>query len=772
VTTGPKAASLHGLVNPVDVTPAFAIPLFQREGGGNDLLAQIIGRDGRVENFTPIEIGLYQVNHDVEPVRLEVGQPALWAFQWDAARWLVTTREALSDELLRFSASADLTPLLRLAIARFVPRAGDTDALVRKAFEHLFQYSPESAALWRDLIILLPAARAALRSELPSRSRAALRAADDVTLVCEGPSLRLGVSRPILAAFDDDRQHLLAALSPIRPLAGAFDIDRFEIVENSDRRARELASDPSDAPRPLVTLVPLSRIGRSMATAAGHHSRLRTVGIESLSPDIASKLSPDIDARAGDLFIILLPDEADELADAERLASSLVGRGCLPAAIVVRSYHPAPPPGSDSAASERRFDQLARTARWVAVIGGPQTGGHALQPLVDGADPSRNSPTHIGKWLVRAFLAAAQDQQAGREPLDLAFKRGRGPKFAVPGVGSATGRGAVRTAVEAAYASARASLLDPETARSIAAFLIRGHTAESDARQQCLDQIKSRARHESAVSLYETVLPTLKNRVYVVLLARGFSSDSISWTPRADMGKLRDHGWSYTRLREQGENLDLEIWKDAAEFGVMDLDRRLTTTAEIEEITSGMPMYRGPVVLMFEQLPDIKIRNQLLLHGVIAASIDRLDLLDNLSRQPLRTIVSRLLRAKAGDVLKAMAVFVRDQLMRLLWQEEPGVSVWDQSPTRDETFEIEGWLTETEPFEGRLEPFELDGRGPGRVVFFSGVLRITPAETKAGYPVAFGFKIAIDDHGLRLREPMRFLGAEVQSGDTQLKLDL
>jgi hypothetical protein len=107
--------------------------------------------------------------------------------------------------------------------------------------------------------------------------------------------------------------------------------------------------------------------------------------------------------------------------------------------------------------------------------------------------------------------------------------------------------------------------------------------------------------------------------------------------------------------------------------------------------------------------------------------------------------------------------FVRDHLMRLLWRKDADVAVWDRSHASDEPFEIEGWLTETEPPEGKLEPFELDGRGPGRILFFSGVLRITPAERKAGHPVAFGFKIAIDDQGLRLREPMRFF----TSGDRE-----
>jgi hypothetical protein len=47
-----------------------------------------------------------------------------------------------------------------------------------------------------------------------------------------------------------------------------------------------------------------------------------------------------------------------------------------------------------------------------------------------------------------------------------------------------------------------------------------------------------------------------------------------------------------------------------------------------------------------------------------------------------------------------MAVFVRDHLMRLLWRDDDDVAVWDRSHIDDEPFEIEGWLTETEPPEG------------------------------------------------------------------------
>jgi hypothetical protein len=265
----------------------------------------------------------------------------------------------------------------------------------------------------------------------------------------------------------------------------------------------------------------------------------------------------------------------------------------------------------------------------------------------------------------------------------------------------------------------------------------------------------------------------LKNRVRVVLLYRDFPEESFSWTPPAYLGALRDHGWSYTDLRDQGENLDLEVWQGSAAFGVIvDLDRRLTTRGEIDATVAEAPMYRGAVVLILGHHPDIKIRNQLLLHGIIAVSIDRLDLLSTLGHQPLRTIVSRLLRARPTEILAGMAVFVRDHLMRFLWREDADVAIWDRSHVDDEPFEVPRWLTKTEPPEGRLEPFELDGRGAGRVLFFSGVLRITPAEGKAGHPVAFGFKIVIDDQGLRLREPMRFgFGQRDGAEDGQLNLD-
>ncbi len=766
-----KGATLRGLVNPVDVTPAFAIPVFQWEGGGNDTLVQIIGRDGRVEGFTAVEIGQYHIMSEIETHRIESGQQALWAFQWDTARWSVTTRRLLSEELRQYSQSANLPPMLELAIARFLDRAVANTALVRRAFYHLSQYSPESAALWRDLIVLLPAVRIAIQEGLALRSKAAWRAVNDITLACAGRSLRISVPASVLSGFNGDQEQLLHTLNPVRSIVEAFDIDRFEIIDVLDYGWGDVDSNPDQPTRPVLTLVPLSQIGASLATSAGKHPGLRTVGLGDLLPDRTSRLSPAVDARAGDMFLIFLSDTAHEIVDAERLASSLVGRGCLAAAIVARPYNASSSPEATTA--ERQYDKLARAARWVAIVGGPQTSGHALQPLVDGAEPSRNSPTHIGKWLVRAFLEAAKDALTERQALDLAFKPGRGPKFAAVGVGSASKENALAVAVDAAFASASASLLSPKSARAIVAFLIRGPNTAIDARQQCIDHIKRNVRPETEIRVHDAVLPTLKNRVRVVLLARGFPPESFSWTPPVYLETLRDYGWSYTRLREAGEELDLEIWQGSAEFGVIvDLDRRLATGTDIETTVSEAPMYRGPVILVLGYLPDIKMRNELLLHGIIVVSIERLDLLNNLVNQPFRTIVSRLLRAQQTDILRGMAVLVRDQLMRLLWQEDSDVIVWGDSDLGSEPFKVPGWLTDTEPREGKLEGFQLDGRGPGRVLFFSGVLSITPAEGKAGYPTSFGFKIAIDDQGLRLREPMRFPPSPDEGGSNQLKLDL
>ena len=377
----------------------------------------------------------------------------------------------------------------------------------------------------------------------------------------------------------------------------------------------------------------------------------------------------------------------------------------------------------------------------------------------------------MAKWLVRAFLAAAGDALTGRDVLDLAFKRARGPKFAVIGVGSASGPMAARTAVDAAYASAQASLVDAKSARAIAVFLISGPRADKDVRQQCLDRIKEHVRPDAAFSLHETASPTLKNRVRVVIVARGFLASSFATMPSALDEALRDRGWGYTHLVE-GEGLDLEIWQGSVEFGVIeDLDRRLTNKTEIAAIAAAVPMYRGPVVLVLRHFPDIKIRNQLLLHGIIAVSIDRLDLLNDLVREPLRRIVSRLLRARPEDILNAMAVFVRDHMMRLFWRQEADVVIWNASHNQDEPFRSPGWLTETEPPEGQLEPFRLDARGPGRLLLFSGVLRINPFQGKAGHPMMFAFKVVIDDQGLRLREPLRF-GSEVSDDEKQRNLNL
>lgn len=771
-----SAATLHGFINPVDLTPAFVLPVFLGEGGGNHLLVQIVDQDGCVQGFTPVDTGVYVLNRAVDAVRVEVGHPALWGFQWDDAHWLIADGNRLRKELADQPASPDIPPLLQLGIARFLCRDTDVADLSRKAFEHLAIHSPHSAALWRDLVVLLPAARQALKTALPPTATVC-RALDDVLLSCDDALLRVEVPEAILAAFTQDKDRLIAALEPARRLATAFDVARIEILERSDVRATRSKPEMDAHLRPLVTLVPLSQIGFSLALAAGKHRRLRILEPAKLMTKDGSRLSPSADARAGDIFILLLADRADELEDAEHIARSLVGRGCFAVAILARSYDSTAPssPPINQITPERRFNALARATRWLMIVGGPQTSGPSLLPLVTGAEPSRNSPTLIGKWVIRAILAAAQDPTAGYQVLHLLHRRSRGPKFAIAGVGSAAGPTATPTAVEAAYASASASLLDPAKARYVAVVLLRGPRAEADAKQHCLNEVRRRVSSNTEVNIHEVVLPTYKNRVRVVLLARGFPGASISWTPPAYLGQFRDYGWSYQELETEIWGLDLVIWQGTAEFGVrVELDRGPITDKDVGEIATETPMYRGPVVLLLEHLPEAKVRNRLLTHGIICASVGRIDLLGRLATQPYRTILSRLLRARPSDILQGAASLIRDFLMSLLWQEEPGATVWDRpGPEGDDSYEVPQWLTETELQDGRLSQFQIDQRGPGRVIYFSGVLHLRPREAVRVAPVNFGFKLALDDQGLRLREPMRANPIDNRGDDAdQLNLDL
>jgi hypothetical protein len=735
--------------------PAFVLPVFVQKGGDNALLAQAIGHNDAVEAFVPIEIGVFEVFQNIERIDVEIGQAALWGFQWSAVQARVATRKTLAHELTQASDTRGFFPHLQLAIARFAGQDELVAPLLREAFRHLVAYSPQSGAAWRDLVILLPAARAAIGQNLLLSDRGLVRSLGNIDLRCEDGRLHIAVPKNILAALGYDKERVVVALASLRGMMDAFAIESVDVQQSAEQTLLP-APHAEPMPRP-VTLVPLGQIGAGLAVVAGKHAGLHVVdAAELLSDDRARPLHSE--AHAGDIYVLLLADRAEEIERAERLATSLVGRGCLPAAILVR---PNPVTAIDPVAVEQRFERLARAARWLAMIGGPQT-GDALLPPAEGAEPSRNSPSLLSKWLLRAILTLAQDVRAGGPALERLFKRGHGAKFAVIGVGAAS---QARAAVDAAYTSASGSRLPLSEARSIVAVVLRGPAADPGIEQQCVDEVRGRSGAGTEITSFETVLPSLKRRIRVVLLARGFDPARIWWEGTRCLDAFRARKWGHRSVEMQAGKLDFVIWKDEAEFGV-----RVETEAEpidlvnVAKIVADTPMYYGPVVLLLRQLPDMATRTRLLTSGIIAIGAERMDLLDKLSRQPCRTMVSRLLRARPADTIQGMQVFLRDHLMRLFWRSEPDVAVWDASSDENEPFEIPGWLEEIEPFEGQLAPLLLDAKGPGRALHFSGQLRVTPHESKGIDGLAFSFKATLDDLGLRLREPMRLVSGNSSDG--------
>ncbi|MBV9993556.1 MAG: hypothetical protein JOZ72_19960 [Alphaproteobacteria bacterium] len=754
-----RRASLHGFINPVSTMPAFVLPVFMQKGGGNAVLAQVIGHNDAIEEFVPIEIGTFEVFQNVERVDVGIGQSALWGFQWSLAQARVATRASLCRELAEASDTGEFPPHLRLAIARFAGQDDAVASLLRDAFQHLVAYSPQSGAAWRDLVILLPAARAAIGRSLSPSDRSLVRSLSDIDLRCEDGKLRIAVPKGIFAALGHDKERVVGALAPLRTMTDAFAIESIEVEEGADQRSLPVP-DAVPLPRP-VTLVPLGQIGAGLAVAAGKHAGLHVVdATELLSSDRARPLHSD--AHAGDIYLLLLADRADEIENAERLATSLVGRGCLPAAILVRPHSAT---ASDPESGEQRLDRLARAARWLAVIGGPQTGDALLPPAKD-AEPIRNSPSLLSKWTVRALVALARDARDGAPVLERLFRRGHGAKFAVIGVGVAS---RARAAVDAAYSSASASRLPLSEARSIVMVVLRGPAADAEIEQQCLDEVRARSAAGTNVASFAAVLPSLKRRIRVVLLAREISPSRIWWEGDRCIDAFRARQWGYRNVETQAGKLDFVVWKDEAEFGVrVETGAEPIDLANVAKIAADTPMYYGPVVLMLRELPDTATRNRLLTWGIIAISAERMDLLDRLARQPCRTIVSRLLRARPADTVRGMQVFLRDHLMRLFWQGESDVAVWDAPRNENEPFEMPGWLEDTEPFEGQIDPFLLDAKGPGRTLHLSGQLRVSPHESKGIDGLVFAFKATLDDFGLRLREPMRRVSGNADDdGDGQ-----
>jgi len=755
-------AVLQGILNPVDQAPAFVIPVFRSRGGGNALLAQRIDSGDLIAAFDTVE-GEGARWLTTEACEACVGSPALWAFQFDEDRVEVAQRARLAPQLLEALPDFASLPLLCVQILEFC-RSPDVGPAYAAAHAKLEALAPGSGDLWRDLEVLSPQVRRALYRGLPRPSAESVRDLYDVIVLGEGGALEVRIPSMLLERLDGQRG-AAALLRPLRLTLRALSLGKLEIVALDRSLPRPEAAASPTLHQHVLTVVSLgSKAAGAIAGAT------RRPGVRTLQPALVlgenDRLRPELGAVAGELFLLVLDETPEWLSYGAKLIEALSGRGCLVDVVIVRASLPEQEQHLRRTRQdlELRYQRMAQKARWVSVVGGGQSLGGNLKPLVAGAEPTRNSPTLLMKRLIQALATAPSAGAAGKEVMRVLHAKARGPKFAAVGTGAADGPEAAERAVRAAYASAERATPRPDGAREIALFVLHGPGAQAD----CVSVALGTARPLSGrAEVHAIGVPhrQLKSRVQVTLVARGFAQSGEDWLPPRHMTELSDAGWRWGHALPEVDVLEYYISREDAEFVLRrELDNKIDTPAA-ERIIDETPMYRGPVALLLSADPAPEVQATLRRAGIFTLVEGRVREFDEVAAEPYRFMLDALLAAPPQEALRSLRVIARDITMREFWQDEPYVRLNDPDDY------VPDWLSASEPPEGVVEGLDLRRAKQERSLHVRGVLRLTPHPSKAGQPVAYQFWLVVDDAGLRLTRRMVRLTDE-QPGGEQRQLPL
>jgi hypothetical protein len=185
-----EAATLHGVAPLSDAYPGFAVPLFKRQRS-DAIFAQTISADGAVEDFELINVGDHVVK--ATPTEVSVGEEPIAAFIINEENILIERVGILRSRLASQPLMSSLKPFTKFQVAHFCRLPEETLSPIKlEAFDYLHKLSPESAALWRNIVVLLPAIRSTIVGLLGVRKEGEFRS-DIASINCRVVERELSV---------------------------------------------------------------------------------------------------------------------------------------------------------------------------------------------------------------------------------------------------------------------------------------------------------------------------------------------------------------------------------------------------------------------------------------------------------------------------------------------------------------------------------------------------------------------------------------------------
>lgn len=348
--------SSYGAINPVGVLPGFVVPLFVSGTPDNRLYVQIISAGDRIGRFEPIDIGDAPIVRHDQPTVRALGDPALWAFQFEDGNCAIDERQSLRATVA--SQERNFSPLLRLQTAALF-ETDDFAARLSEAHLHLNTIAPRSADLWRDLVILLPRIRRAALAAV-KRPTAQIRAAvDAIDILTRGETLTLAV--PVNLIEDAGSELVFSqSLSPLQPVLDALGISRLDIQQ---RELKAPLESQTGVPKPSgLTIV---HCLRDLKNAPAR--KLRDV-LHLDRPDLvddAGVLAPSMLPDSSELIFLLVEEHKEQVRAAKMIAQAATARNTRVAALIIPRIEE-----QDGKSSYRPSRQLQTYRAWPVTASG------------------------------------------------------------------------------------------------------------------------------------------------------------------------------------------------------------------------------------------------------------------------------------------------------------------------------------------------------------------------------------------------------------------
>lgn len=283
---------LSGFLNPINIQPAFLVPLFVDRAGSNRVLIQKISPNDTVDLFIEFDVEP-QYPLDESNIELRPGQLAIWGFvhQNDEILWGNSAELAKQLIALLEQGAFSKTPLLESEVAIFCDRKKLYYNALKRAFRLLGKHSTLAAELWRDAVILLPAAREEIAANLPPDVLARDRGLRQVRV--QGNAKQLSLFLP-----PELYQHWPASatehLNRTKEMARAFGLSRLLAIKSAPPSLppteRVIAKD-----EPFAAIIALSGTGAMVARNAPSdprhvrfvfHPQRRKVAADPTSPPL------------------------------------------------------------------------------------------------------------------------------------------------------------------------------------------------------------------------------------------------------------------------------------------------------------------------------------------------------------------------------------------------------------------------------------------------------------------------------------------------------